>query len=98
MSAGSGKRLLAVWLVLAAATLMSLWVGSSDGRDGLAPSAAVTVTAIVIAIVKTRIIFREFMELRHAPVLLGRLADLWLALTAVGLLGSYFLGMAFFSG
>jgi hypothetical protein len=45
-----------------------------------------------------RIIFREFMEVRHAPVLLRRLTDLWVALAGVSLLGSYFLGMAFSTG
>ena len=47
----------------------------------------------MIALVKVRIIFREFMEVRHAPVLLGRLTDLWVVLTAVSLLGSYFIGL-----
>jgi hypothetical protein len=40
-----------------------------------------------------RIILREFMEVRHAPVLLGRLTDLWVALTGVTLVGGYFAGM-----
>jgi hypothetical protein len=35
------------------------------------------------------------MEVRHAPVLLGRLTDAWLSLTAVCLLGTYAVGMAF---
>ncbi len=50
--------------------------------------------AIVIALVKVRIIFREFMEVRHAPALLCRLTDAWVALMAVSLLGSYFVGVA----
>ena len=58
----------------------------------------VTTSAIVIALVKARIIFREFMEVRHAPVLLGRLTDLWLVVTGVSLLGCYFLGLAFARG
>jgi hypothetical protein len=47
-----------------------------------------------MALVKVRIIFREFMEVRHAPVLLCRLTDGWVVLMAVCLLGSYFVGMA----
>jgi hypothetical protein len=54
----------------------------------------VSVSAIVIALVKVRIIFREFMEVRHAPVLLRRLTDAWVVLIAVCLLGSYFVGSA----
>ena len=54
----------------------------------------VTVSAIVIALIKVRIIFREFMEVRHAPVWLCRLTDGWVVLVAACLLGSYFIGSA----
>ena len=94
MNARFDKRLLVVWLALSAITLAQLGVGSLDGRDALTPNAAITASAIVIALVKVRVIFREFMEVRHAPVLLGRLTDLWVAFTGVSLLGCYFVGMA----
>ncbi|BBY05701.1 cytochrome C oxidase subunit IV family protein [Mycobacterium noviomagense] len=94
MKAGFNKRLLVVWLVLSAITLVYLWVGSIDPARSLRPSAVVTVSAIVMALIKVRIVFREFMEVRHAPVLLCRLADGWVLLMAVCLLGSYFVGMA----
>jgi hypothetical protein len=42
-----------------------------------------------MALIKVRIIFREFMEVRHAPVLLCRLTDLWVVLTGATLLGCY---------
>jgi len=90
VNAAFEKRLLVVWLALSAITLVSLLVGSLEGRDALTPNAAITSSAIAIALVKVRIIFREFMEVRHAPVLLGRLTDAWLLLTAVTLLGTYF--------
>lgn len=95
MNAGFEKRLLVVVLALSAITMVSVWIGSLDGQDALRPSAVVTTSAIVIALVKSRIIFREFMEVRHAPVLLGRLTDLWLVVTGVSLLGCYFFGLAF---
>ena len=98
MNAGFEKRLLVVWLALSAITLVSVWIGSLDGQAALRPNAAATTSAIVIALVKVRFIFREFMEVRHAPVLLGRLTDLWLVLTGVSLLGCYFFGLAFFRG
>ena len=56
-------------------------------------SALVTSGVIVIAVIKVRIIFREFMEVRQAPVLLCRLTDAWVVLIAASLLGSYFTGM-----
>ncbi|MBL7497175.1 cytochrome C oxidase subunit IV family protein [Frankia sp. CNm7] len=89
------KRLLAVWAVLSAITLIYLWIDRS-ADDGGAPTAstAVTVSAIILALVKVRIIMREFMEVRHAPALLRRLTDLWVVLMAASLLGMYFVGKA----
>jgi hypothetical protein len=95
VKAGFEKRLILVWLALSAITLAQLAVGSLDGRAALARNAAITSSAIVIALVKVRIIFREFMEVRHAPVLLCRLTDLWVVLTGVTLLCGYFAGLAF---
>ena len=92
------KRLVFVWLVLSAMTLAQLALTSLGEQGSLAPNAAVTSSAIVIALIKVRVIIREFMEVRHAPVLLCRLTDLWMVLTGVSLLGSYFVGMAFSTG
>lgn len=83
-----------VWAILAALTLGYLWLDHSAGRAGtLRSSAVVTSSVIVIALVKVRIIFREFMEVRNAPVLLCRLTDAWVVLMAVALLSCYFVGM-----
>jgi len=98
VSAGSGKRLLVVWLALCAITIVSLVVGSLDGRVAHGANAAISSTAILIALVKVRIIFREFMEVRHAPALLCRLTDAWVLLTGVSLLGAYFVGTMVTSG
>ena len=97
MTTGFEKRLIVAWLALSAMTIAQLGVGSLD-QDALKPNAVITSSAIVIALVKVRIIIREFMEVRHAPVLLCRLTDLWVALTGVSLLGSYFVGMALSKG
>ena len=87
------KRLLVVWLVLASLTLSYLWIDHSVGGT-LRASVVVTSAVIVIAVIKVRIIFREFMEVRQAPALLCRLTDAWVVLIAVSLLGCYFVGMA----
>jgi hypothetical protein len=86
------KRLLVVWVILSSLTLGYLWIDHSvDGS--LKSSAMVTSSVIVIALIKVRIIFREFMEVRNAPVLLCRLTDAWVVVVAVALLSSYFVGM-----
>lgn len=95
MTGTFNKRLAIVWLVLSVMTLAYIWLDRSADDDGmLRASTVVTVSAIVIALMKVRIIFREFMEVRHAPVLLRRLTDAWVVLMAVCLLGSYFVGSA----
>jgi Prokaryotic Cytochrome C oxidase subunit IV len=86
------KRLLIVWLVLASLTLTYLGIDHSVAGSYSA-SAVVTSSVIVIAVIKVRIIFREFMEVRQAPVLLCRLTDAWVVLIAASLLACYFIGM-----
>jgi hypothetical protein len=86
------KRLLIVWVLLASLTLAYLWIDHSVDRSNTA-SAIVTSSVIVIALVKVRIIFREFMEVRQAPVLLCRLTDGWVVMMAAALLGCYFVGL-----
>lgn len=89
------KRLFVVWSILVAISLAYLWVDHEATHQGL-PSAStvVTVVAICFALVKVRIIMREFMEVRHAPVFLRRLTDFWVLLMGFALLGVYFAGKA----
>ena len=68
MSSTFNKRLMTVWLILTAMTLAYVWIDHTADQNGtLRASTVVTVSAIVIALIKVRIIFREFMEVRHAP-------------------------------
>ena len=57
-------------------------------------STVVTVGAICLALIKVRIIMREFMEVRAAPRVLRRLTDFWVLLMASAMLGVYFAGKA----
>jgi len=68
VNGGFEKRLLVVWLILSAITMLSVWIGSLDGQGALRPNAVATSSAIVIALVKARVIFQEFMEVRTAPL------------------------------
>ena len=95
MSTTFNKRLLIVWAILSSMTLVYVWLDHSVDENGtLKASTVVTVSAIVIALIKMRIIFREFMEVRHAPALLCRLTDGWVVIMGVSLLGTYFVGSA----
>ena len=50
--------------------------------------------AIVLALVKFRIILREFMDVRQAPRTLRRLTDVLVAVIGGSLLASYLIGRA----
>ena len=85
------KRLLVVWIGLSLVSVLQLWLSSTNSEEGLTPNAGITVGVIAMALVKVRFIVWEFMEVRHAPPLLCRLTDAWIAITAAALLGVYFL-------
>ena len=92
MNTEFNKRLLVVWLILAALTLAYLWIDHSL-HGALRPQRGVTSSVIVIALIKVRIIFREFMEVRQAPALLCRLTDAWVLLIGVSLFSCYIVGL-----
>jgi multidrug transporter EmrE-like cation transporter len=89
------SRPLIVWLILSAITLAYLALDQSVDKHGIyRASSVVTTIAILLALVKARYIFREFMQVRNAPALLRRLTGLWVLLIGAVLLGSYFTGLA----
>ncbi|HEY0227593.1 MAG TPA: cytochrome C oxidase subunit IV family protein [Mycobacterium sp.] len=79
-------------MMLASLTLVYLWIDHT-ANGSLRSSALITSSVIIIALVKVRIIFREFMEVRNAPVLLCRLTDGWVVIIGAALLGCYFVGL-----
>lgn len=66
------KRLALWWSALAALTVISL-----EGAPALGSKALFAVTIVVIAFVKVRIVVREFMEVRLAPLALRVVLDVW---------------------
>ena len=87
------KRLFVAWSVLVGITLTYLGIDQSATDGALSrASVVVTVVAICLALVKVRIIMREFMELRQAPPLLSRLTDLLVVVMAAALLTTYATG------
>jgi hypothetical protein len=88
-------RPLIAWLIASAITLAYLALDrTADGHGAYRASTAVTTIAILLALVKARLVFREFMRVKNAPTLLCRITDLWVLLIGAALLGSYFLGQA----
>lgn len=69
-----------IWIVLAAATLMSWWLGVK-----------IPLLVLAIAIIKCRVVMRSYMEVRLAPSWLQRTCDAWLALNFAMGSGYYWL-------
>ena len=77
-----------VWLLLMAATGVSMWATVDHGVDGYA---LVTAIVMIVALVKVYLVGMFFMELRHAPVSLHAAFDAWCLICGAAVLGVYFL-------
>jgi cytochrome b561 len=87
------RRLAVAWVIVVAITLVYVMIDrSADGEHALAASTAASIGAIVLALVKLRIIMREFMDVRHAPKVLRTLTDALLVVMGLSLLGTYLVG------
>jgi len=71
------------WLLLAAATVFSWWLGSTSYN------VLTTVFILLIAIVKCRLVIRNYMEVRFAPSWLQLTCDAWLVLN-FGMISSFY--------
>ena len=93
MNRSAERRLAVAWVIVVAITLVYVVIDrSADGEHALAASTAASIGAIVLALVKLRIIMREFMDVRHAPKVLRRLTDALLVVMGLSLLGTYLVG------
>ena len=80
------SRLTWIWLLLVAATLLSVESSAAHGDHRLLSTAI-----IVIACIKVRLIGLNFMELRTAPRVLRSIFEGWLLLIGSVLLLIYWL-------
>src|SRR5260370_33693284 len=74
-----------VWAALMLATYASTWLLS---KNSVTPEVA-TVTIMLIAAVKVRLVMRHFMEVRRASVALRFIGDGWLSAGAARLRTGY---------
>lgn len=88
------KRLALACLVLTGMTLLSWWIGNSHGHHAFVLNAGITCSVILMAALKVRVIAWEFMELKHAPVKMQRVADALLGFLIAMMLTVYFFGQA----
>jgi hypothetical protein len=71
------NRLFYVWLFLSALTILTWWLGSHGAASS---GALITYGVLLIALIKTRFVIRNFMEVREAPLWLQLACDAWLVL------------------
>lgn len=78
-----------IWMLLTAATFASWWVGGGGESGQLSVSFPITIAVVTIALVKTRLVFWYFMEVRTAPSWLRWNCDGWLAFLAIMICALY---------
>ena len=85
----SARTITWTWLVLVAITVGSWWLAPAHSRGVASASVAVTCVVLALALVKARLIIRNFMEVRAAPRWLKLATDAWLVVLGVSVLGIY---------
>jgi cytochrome c oxidase subunit 4 len=83
MAAYLRGRLTLVWMLLVAVTFVSWWVGAHGESGRLGVNLPVTALVVAIALLKTRLVFWHFMEVRNAPSWLRWNCDGWLVFLAL---------------
>ncbi|WP_237568895.1 cytochrome C oxidase subunit IV family protein [Mycolicibacterium lacusdiani] len=85
-----GSRVITmVWVVLSVITIASWWLAPGHASGAAAASVPITVTVIVLGVIKSRMILRYFMEIRTAPAWLKLATDAWLAILWLAILVIY---------
>ena len=89
------RRLATAWVVVVVFTLIYLVIDHTVDDGGvLGASTVATIAAISLALLKVRIIMREFMDVRHAPRILRTVTDALVIVMAAALFGTYLVGRA----
>ena len=91
----AARRLATAWVAAVVFTLIYLLIDRTVDDDGvLGASTFATIAAISLALIKVRIIIREFMDVRHAPRILRTMTDALVVVMAASLFGTYLVGRA----
>ena len=83
------NRLTVVWLVLAGLTVVSWALAPAHSTGAVGASVPITIVVLTMAVIKSRLIIREFMEVRTAPTWLRASTDAWLVVMFGAVLAIY---------
>jgi len=78
-----------LWLVLLLATVLSWYLGSDGPVTSRQAGVLSAVSILAVAIVKCRLVIRNYMEVRYAPSWLQWTCDAWLLLN-FGMVSSFY--------
>lgn len=86
----STRTTTAAWIALSAITVISWWLSPGHAATGqVQASAPITITVVVLAAVKARLVMRSFMDVGGAPRWLRVATDGWLVTLWAAVLGIY---------
>jgi hypothetical protein len=85
------SRLSAVLALLIAVTVLSWYLGTGGGGHPMQSNLPISAAVLFIALLKVRVIMREFMEVGIGPAWVHRTSDAWLALFFSALFAVHFL-------
>ena len=85
----SQRAVSVVWLALTVVTVLSWWLAPARTGGPATASVPITLAVAALAVVKSRLIIRYFMEVRHAPRWLRAATDAWLLVLWAAILGVY---------
>lgn len=80
------NRVTLVWFLLVAATAASWEFGHGVGFDSVRHA---SIAIIAIAFIKTRYVILDFMEIRHAPVPMRIVGEVWGVVICLALIVLY---------
>jgi len=86
------QKITFVWLTLILATALSWQFGHGFGFGDR--YAYATIAIVIIAFIKVRLVFLDFMELRHAPLPLRLGFEAWALILGAAIIGCYCFGTA----
>lgn len=74
------SRLSVVLALLIAVTVLSWYLGTGGGGHPMRSNLPISAGVLFIALLKVRVIMREFMEIGIGPAWVGRTSDIWLVM------------------
>ena len=79
-----------VWFILVAATVVSWELGHGVGITDVHLA---SMSIIVVAFIKVRYVILDFMEIRHAPIWMRAVGEIWCVVICVTLVALYWHGV-----